>query len=116
VVRGDPAQLQQVLVNLVVNAVQSMSEGGILRLRTARDDRTARVIVEDTGVGIAPENLERVFMPFFTTKDVGEGTGLGLAVVHGIVTLHGGSVRVESAVGEGTRFEIELPPASNEEG
>jgi signal transduction histidine kinase len=74
-----------------------------------------RVTLEDTGVGIPPENLGRVFMPFFTTKDVGEGTGLGLAVVHGIVTLHGGSVRVESEVGRGTRFEIELPLASPRE-
>jgi len=61
---------------------------------------TVRVVLEDTGVGIPPEHLERIFMPFFTTKEVGEGTGLGLAVVHGIVTLHGGSVRVESTDGE----------------
>jgi signal transduction histidine kinase len=110
-VRGDAAQLQQVLVNLVVNAVQAMPGGGTLHLQTTRDDKTVRMILDDTGVGIAPENLQRVFMPFFTTKDIGEGTGLGLAVVHGIITLHGGSVRVESEVGKGTRFEIELPSA-----
>jgi signal transduction histidine kinase len=73
------------------------------------------VTLEDTGVGISPENLERVFIPFFTTKDVGEGTGLGLAVVHGIVTLHGGSVRADSEPGKGTRFEVRLPPATTAE-
>jgi two-component system NtrC family sensor kinase len=114
-VRGDAAQLQQVLVNLVVNAIQAMPDGGTLHLQTHRDGETVRVVLEDTGVGIAPENLGRVFMPFFTTKDVGEGTGLGLAVVHGIVTLHGGSVRVESEVGEGTRFEVELPQSGTPE-
>ncbi len=108
-VRGDAAQLQQVLVNLVVNAVQAMPEGGTLRVWTTTGEGKVRVALEDTGVGIPPENLGRVFMPFFTTKDVGEGTGLGLAVVHGIVALHGGSARVESEVGRGTRFEVELP-------
>jgi signal transduction histidine kinase len=111
-VRGDPAQLQQVLVNLMVNAVQAMPEGGTLHLQTGGDEETVRLVLEDNGVGIEPEHLPRVFMPFFTTKDVGEGTGLGLAVVHGIVTLHGGSVRVESERGRGTRFEVQLPSAS----
>jgi len=114
-VRGDAAQLQQVLVNLVVNAVQAMPAGGTLHVRTTRDREMVRVTLEDTGVGIAPENLAQVFMPFFTTKDVGEGTGLGLAVVHGIVALHGGSVRVESEVGRGTCFEIDLPSTSTTE-
>jgi signal transduction histidine kinase len=111
VVRGDAAQLQQVLVNLVVNAIQAMPEGGTLRLQTTADDEAVRVAVADSGVGIPPENVQRIFMPFFTTKDVGEGTGLGLAVVHGIVTLHGGAVQAESEVGAGTRFEVRLPAA-----
>lgn len=114
VVRGDAAQLQQVLVNLVVNAIQAMPDGGTLRVQTTADNETVRVGVADSGVGIPPENLERVFMPFFTTKDVGEGTGLGLAVVHGIVTLHGGTVRAESEVGAGTRFEARLPVARSD--
>lgn len=115
-VRGDAAQLQQVLVNLVMNAVQAMPGGGTLHVETSGDDEAVRVVLSDTGVGIAPENLDRVFLPFFTTKDVGEGTGLGLAVVHGIVTHHGGAVRVDSQVGRGTRFEIELPSAPAAEG
>jgi len=115
VVRGDAAQLQQVLVNLVVNGIQAMPDGGTLRLQTIVDDETVSVAVADSGMGIPPENLQRVFMPFFTTKDVGEGTGLGLAVVHGIVTLHGGTVQAESGVGAGTRFEVRLPAAGAEE-
>ncbi len=111
-VLGDPAQLQQVLVNLLVNAVQAMPDGGRLLLRTWNEGEVVSITVEDTGVGIAPEQLESVFVPFFTTKEVGEGTGLGLAVVHGIVTAHGGSVRVRSEPGRGTCFEVQLPAAS----
>jgi signal transduction histidine kinase len=66
-------------------------------------------MVEDTGAGMSKDVLEKVFIPFFTTKDVGHGTGLGLPVVHGIVTAHGGSIEVHSRVGYGTRFEIRLP-------
>jgi signal transduction histidine kinase len=109
VVLGDPAQLQQILVNLVVNAIQAMPEGGTLQVGTATEDAVVCLTLEDTGVGIPPENLESIFLPFFTTKDVGEGTGLGLAVVHGIISLHGGTVRADSEVGRGTRFEIRLP-------
>jgi signal transduction histidine kinase len=109
VVLGDAAQLQQVLVNLGVNAIQAMPEGGTLEVGTATEDALVCLTLEDTGVGIPPDNLERIFLPFFTTKDVGQGTGLGLAVVHGIVTLHGGTVRADSELGRGTRFEIRLP-------
>ena len=65
--------------------------------------------MEDTGPGINKEALDKIFVPFFTTKDIGHGTGLGLSVVHGIITEHGGSIDVESAIGKGTRFEIRLP-------
>ena len=108
---ADAAQLQQVLVNLVVNATQAMPGGGTITIITRFNDDLVSVIVEDTGVGMPEEVRERVFIPFFTTKDVDEGTGLGLAVVHGIVSSHGADIRVESKEGEGSRFEIRFPPA-----
>ena len=108
-IHGDPSQLQQVLVNLVVNAIQSMAEGGTLKISTLQETDKQCMIVEDSGAGITPDNLKRVFLPFFTTKDVGQGTGLGLSVVHGIITSHGGSVRVDSVIDNGTRFEVRLP-------
>jgi len=106
---ADPSQLNQVLVNLVVNALQSMSGGGKITVRTWSSDHHIYLSVEDTGPGISRENLEQIFVPFFTTKDIGHGTGLGLPVVHGIITSHGGSINVDSKVGYGTRFEIRLP-------
>ena len=106
---GDPSQLQQVLVNLVVNALQAMPDGGVLTVATRHDDGSVALVVEDTGVGISEEIRDRIFDPFFTTKDVGKGTGLGLSVVHGIVTSHGGSIKCESRLGAGSRFEIQLP-------
>jgi two-component system NtrC family sensor kinase len=105
----DPAQVTQLLVNLVVNAVQAMPDGGTLTVRTGTRGADAFLRVEDTGVGMTPEVRQKAFLPFFTTKDVNEGTGLGLAVVHGIVNSHGGSIDVESEPGQGTRFEIRLP-------
>lgn len=111
VIRGDPAQLQQVVVNLVVNAIQAMPDEGQLRVAIQVKDDAVFLSVDDTGVGIPPENIQRVFAPFFTTKDVGQGTGLGLSVVHGIVSAHGGWVRVESKPGKGARFVIRLPQA-----
>ncbi|MGA9575451.1 MAG: ATP-binding protein [Lysobacterales bacterium] len=106
---GDPSQLQQVVVNLVVNAIQSMPEGGVLTIDIVQETDRQCLIVEDTGSGIAPGDIKNVFLPFFTTKEVGEGTGLGLSVVHGIVSSHGGTVKVESKVGSGTRFEVRFP-------
>ena len=116
---ADPSQLHQVLVNLVVNAIQAMPRGGTLTLTTYSDAGTVCMLVEDTGVGMIPEVRRQLFMPFFTTKQVGEGTGLGLAVVHGIVTAHKGIVRVKSEVGRGSSFEICIPvqsPSKPEEG
>ncbi len=106
---ADPAQLKQILVNLIVNAIQAMPDGGTLTVSTQIGDASVLLIVQDTGAGMNEETLEKIFLPFFTTKDVDEGTGLGLAVVHGIVTSHGGSIDVESQPGHGTRFEIRLP-------
>ncbi|OGC92427.1 MAG: hypothetical protein A2W25_17095 [candidate division Zixibacteria bacterium RBG_16_53_22] len=108
---ADQSQLYQVLVNLTVNAVQAMPDGGKLTLKTEACGGRVHLIVEDTGIGMSQEVLGKLFIPFFTTKDVNEGTGLGLSVVHGIVTSHGGTISVESEVGHGTRFTISLPSA-----
>jgi signal transduction histidine kinase len=114
---ADAAQLQQVLVNLVVNAIQAMPRGGTITIITKASEHHVSMIVEDTGIGMSAEVKEQIFVPFFTTKDVDEGTGLGLAVVHGIITAHGGDVSVESRIGEGSRFEIRMPLESpSEEG
>lgn len=106
---ADPVQLNQVLVNLVVNALQSMSGAGRIMVQTQFCDNAVCLIVEDTGPGMDQDVLDKIFVPFFTTKDVGRGTGLGLPVVHGIVTGHGGSINVKSQIGRGTSFEIRLP-------
>jgi signal transduction histidine kinase len=106
---ADASQLTQVLVNLVVNAIQAMPTGGTLTVQTFADASHVALIVEDTGIGMSEEVMKQIFVPFFTTKGVGQGTGLGLPVVHGIVSSHGGSIQVQSQVGQGTRFEIRLP-------
>ncbi len=109
-VYADRSQLEQVLVNLVVNASDAMPEGGELLLRTAsRDGESVCFEVQDSGLGIPADLQERIFEPFFTTKGVEKGTGLGLSVVHGIVTGHGGQVELESRVGKGTLFRVVLP-------
>lgn len=111
---ADPNQLYQVLVNLMVNAIQAMPEGGLLSLETYTEGGCVVLAVEDQGVGMTPQVLQHIFDPFFTTKDAGEGTGLGLPVVHGIVTSHGGTIRVRSDPGKGSRFEVHLPIAAPE--
>jgi two-component system NtrC family sensor kinase len=108
-ITADPAQLRQVLVNLAVNAMQAMPRGGTLTISTHAGHESVSLVVQDTGIGMTEETMKQIFIPFFTTKDVGEGTGLGLAVVHGIVTSHRGAIRVESRVGQGSLFEVELP-------
>jgi len=114
---ADAGQLTQVLVNLLVNAVQAMPGGGRLIVRTLVEDEHVVCTVEDTGVGMTEEILDRLFVPFFTTKDVNQGTGLGLPVVHGIVTSHGGTIEVTSAPGKGAAFTVRLPidPAPDRE-
>lgn len=105
----DPAQINQVLVNLVVNAIQAMPEGGVLTVETRSADGGLCLVVKDTGVGMDPELTKKIFLPFFTTKDVNEGTGLGLAVVDGIVASHGGKIDVETGPGKGAAFTVYLP-------
>ncbi|MDJ0783793.1 MAG: ATP-binding protein [Desulfosarcinaceae bacterium] len=109
IVNGDPAQLNQVLINVVVNAIQAMPDGGILTIQTRRKENQVSLVVQDTGNGIEKAVKDNIFLPFFTTKEVDQGTGLGLSVVHGIVQEHGGSIEVASQVGQGTIFTIWLP-------
>ncbi len=126
---GDPSQLNQVLVNLVVNAIHAMPDGGRLTIRTHADDQSVYLAVLDTGTGIDAQIRDKIFLPFFTTKDVDKGTGLGLSVVYGIVKEHGGEISVESLVGHGSQFILQFPctagscdapiigtPAGNENG
>ena len=116
-VDADPSQLNQVVINLMVNAFQAMPHGGKLKVQTVFEGNQVLLIIEDTGMGMSEEVLRKIFTPFFTTKEVGKGTGLGLPVVHGIISSHGGSIKVESKVGQGTKFDIQLPltrPSMNE--
>jgi signal transduction histidine kinase len=106
---ADSRQLKQVIVNLTVNAIQAMPKGGILTVCTAVEGARLTFWIEDTGTGMTEEVLDRIFVPFFTTKDVDQGTGLGLPVVHGIVTSHGGTIAAKSSPGKGTTFTIRLP-------
>ena len=109
----DSNQMKQVFLNLIHNAVQAMPTGGKLFLRTdmrPRDGREwATVIVHDTGIGISPKDIDRIFEPFYTTRGSHGGTGLGLSVTYGIVTDHGGTIEVESQPSEGTTFTVWLP-------
>jgi signal transduction histidine kinase/Fe-S-cluster-containing hydrogenase component 2 len=110
----DRDQIVQVLTNLITNAVAAMPEGGTLRVRTEEQFGQVKISVTDTGIGIPRENLEKLFTPFFTTKQIGEGTGLGLAVSYGIVKMHRGDISVTSnadrSVGPtGTTFTVTLP-------
>jgi len=113
IVMADPSQLQQVIVNLVTNAAQAIGDcPGAIVISVARIGDEALLSVADTGNGMDEATRSRIFEPFFTTKSVGEGTGLGLAVVHGIVTGHGGRIDVRSNPDAGTVFEVALPLAS----
>ncbi|HYG99047.1 MAG TPA: ATP-binding protein [Terriglobales bacterium] len=112
-IHADASQLHQVLVNLVVNAVQAMPDGGTLTISTRYTRDAALLLVKDTGTGMTDDVKKNIFTPFFTTKQVNQGTGLGLAVVHGIVASHGGVIRCASDVGRGTCFEISLPVADS---
>ena len=105
----DNRQIEQVLLNIINNAVQAMPDGGTLRLNLSQSQDVAAIAIQDTGTGIPQENLTRIFDPFFTTKPEGEGTGLGLSVSYGIVSDHDGRIDVESEVSVGTTFTILLP-------
>jgi two-component system NtrC family sensor kinase len=115
-VTGDRSQLQQVFLNILMNAVQAMGERGTLTLvtRPSAGGREAEIRIADTGCGIPPDVIDRIFDPFFTTQQGGKGTGLGLAIAYGIVTRHRGHISVQSEVGHGTVFTIRLPAARTE--
>jgi two-component system, NtrC family, sensor kinase len=109
-VRGNENRLQQVFFNLILNARDAMPSGGWLTLATRSDDDAVVIEVRDTGLGIKREDIKRIYDPFFTTKGIGRGTGLGLSVSYGILQEHGGAIFVESAPGQGTTFQVALPP------
>ena len=109
-VMADSAQLQQVFTNLVINGIQAMPEGGKLTISALlTEDGWVQVSVRDTGVGIPAQNMSKLFTPFFTTKPMGKGLGLGLAISYGIVERHGGKIDVQSEVNKGTTFTVSLP-------
>jgi two-component system, NtrC family, sensor kinase len=126
VVMADDAQIQQVLINVVSNAIQACQSGGLVTIDVAERRKQpprdvggpvqsyACIEVRDNGIGMEPTTMARVFEPFFTTKDVGEGTGLGLSVAYGIVREHGGFISVDSRLGAGSTFGIYLPNAAEE--
>jgi signal transduction histidine kinase len=127
-VSADPGQLHQIMINLMVNAAQAIGDkigritvtldtapGALLEGGPGAAGTAVHVSVADTGCGMDEATRQRIFEPFFTTKHVGEGTGLGLSVVHGIIAQHGGRITVESHPGEGTRFDVYLPALSGEE-
>jgi signal transduction histidine kinase len=118
VVDLDKARIQQALLNLIMNGIQAMEDGGILTIRGSIDPGSKRATLEviDTGVGIPEETLTRVFDPFFTTKEEGKGTGLGLSLVYNIIEHHRGHISVQSDVGKGSKFIIDLPLKSVDRG
>jgi signal transduction histidine kinase len=122
---GDPNHLQQVFLNIMLNSIQSMPEGGTLLLRTSFSDgqgsRRSKgwvtIQISDTGAGIESKYIDKIFDPFFTTKGWGSGTGLGLSISYGIVKEHGGTIDVKSRPGEGTLVRTALPvPQDSETG
>jgi signal transduction histidine kinase len=109
IVNGYPQQLNQVFMNILVNAAQAIEKSGEIRIVTGTVNGMVEVRISDTGCGIAKENINKIFDPFFTTKEVGKGTGLGMNIAYNIINKHGGDIRVESTLGQGTTFIIHLP-------
>ncbi|MGZ8889645.1 MAG: sensor histidine kinase, partial [Halobacteriota archaeon] len=103
----DPFLMQRALTNIIGNALQAMPDGGSLSIMTKKDGQSASITIADTGTGIPPENISKLFEPLFTTKS--RGVGLGLAIVKSVIEAHGGTITVESNVGRGSRFCIALP-------
>ena len=106
---SDPYLLRQVFINLLTNAIHSIGTDGRITTRIEEEKKEVKITLQDTGTGIPKENLNKIFEPFFSTKPTGEGTGLGLFVTRGIIEKLGGSIEVESLLGEGATFTIRLP-------
>jgi len=109
-----PGKLNQVFMNIITNAIQAVTTNGIITIRTYVKNSFVYVEIEDNGIGISPENLSKVFEPFYTPKRVGEGTGLGLSISYGIIKDHNGSIKIKSEPGKGTTFIIKLPMDNQE--
>jgi signal transduction histidine kinase len=118
-IKGRSQDLQQVFINILLNSIQAMkdlSRENVVTIRTGPGpDGYIRIDFSDTGIGIKPEDMKHIFDPFYTTKPVGRGTGLGLSLVYGIIRTHAGYVEVKSEINVGTTFSIYLPIAANEE-
>ncbi|MEO7659304.1 MAG: ATP-binding protein, partial [Pyrinomonadaceae bacterium] len=114
-VLADEDQLQQVCLNLLLNARDAMAGGGTLILKTFEDQNEIYVEIADSGTGVNETDKALIFDPFFTTKSAGKGTGLGLAICYGIVTEHGGRIEVTDVQPSGTRFTVIIPAASKTE-
>jgi PAS domain S-box-containing protein len=112
-IHGAPAQLRDILINLIFNAVEAMPEGGLISVRTKTDEEGATLVISDTGIGMTEEVKEQIFVPFFTTKP--GGTGLGLSMVYGVVQRHGGSIEIDTQTGQGTTIAIWLPTSIEHE-
>ncbi len=108
-VEGFPQKLNQVFINILVNAGQAIEEKGEIKIQTKAEDKNVVITISDTGCGIDPENLSKIFDPFFTTKEIGKGTGLGMNIAYNIIEEHNGKINIESTVGKGTTFKIVLP-------
>ena len=109
----DPKQIRQVLINLILNSIQAMTEGGVLTIKAwegiENDAKMFYFQFQDTGHGISKQHFDKIFDPFFTTKDVGKGSGLGLSISHSIIERHGGCIEVESVPEKGSKFTVILP-------
>jgi iron only hydrogenase large subunit-like protein len=114
-ITADFGQIQQVCTNLIMNAIQAMPGGGVLTIRTLMEGENVLIEISDTGTGISPENMKKIFTPFFTTKRNKKGVGLGLAISYGIVQRHHGRIEIQTKEGEGTTFRVYLPVNHEEE-
>jgi two-component system NtrC family sensor kinase len=112
-IHADETKLKQVFLNIILNAAQAMEGKGKLGISTMAEKKQVKVKIQDTGPGIPPENMGKLFSPFFTTKE--KGTGLGLAISYGIIERHGGKIDVESELGKGSTFTITLPISGYED-
>ena len=114
-IKGNTRSLQQVFLNLLINAHYAMSEGGRIEIKAYSDPvGFVRVDVSDTGSGIKPEAMEHIFEPFYTTKGIGKGVGLGLSVTYSLIKTHGGYIKVDSEIGRGTTFSVFIPAVTDD--